>query len=65
MIASEGVTPGAVLAWADSWRTTNVYVVVTASVWVSHADCVASQAFAAMKTNFEVHEPSEPFTLMT
>jgi hypothetical protein len=57
MIDSLGVTPGAVFADADSWRTTNVYVVGCASVVESHVDCVLSHALAAMKTNFAVQAP--------
>ena len=40
MIVSLGVTPGAVVADAGSWRTTNVYVVLCASVLSSQEDPV-------------------------
>ena len=62
-MASLGVTPGAVFALADSWRTTNVYVVGCASVVSSQVDCAEFHAFPATKTNFAVHESSEALML--
>ena len=60
MIASRGSTPGAVFAVADSWRTTNVYVVGLRELASSQVACALVHALAATKTNFAVHAPLGP-----
>ena len=55
MIVALGLTPGAVVAVALSWRTMNVYVVGCDRMLSSQVACVVVHAFAAMYTTFAVH----------